>query len=165
MNGRTQVIRYNVINHCMESYSPKRKKQNKTLKALLLQYQLIYLNLFRWFLKGYIELSKYSMYNKSNKWVGEVKRMWIGIAILAFALPIGLFLVADLLREQHRTSSQDNRSSYIVIRNRQGWYGLCPFSNLMKKRRERCYTKEKIVSGNEHARRKTRFKKRNHIVH
>ena len=49
------------------------------------------------------------MYNKDNKLVEEVKKMWIGITILALALPIGLFLVADLLREQHRTSSRDYR--------------------------------------------------------
>ena len=47
MNGRTQVIRYKAINHCMERYSPKRKRQKKTVKALLIQFQLIYLDLFR----------------------------------------------------------------------------------------------------------------------
>lgn len=49
------------------------------------------------------------MYNKSTILVEEVKGMWIVMTILTLALPIGLFLVVDLLREQQRTSPQDNR--------------------------------------------------------
>lgn len=40
--------------------------------------------------------------------VEEVKVMFIGIAILVLALPIGIFLLTDLLHEQQRTSSHDN---------------------------------------------------------
>ena len=51
--------------------------------------------------------------------VEEVNKMWIGISILTLALSIGLFLVKDLLREQQRTSSQDNRQTNMINTIRQ----------------------------------------------
>lgn len=57
------------------------------------------------------------MYNKSNKLVEEVKRMWIGLTI--FALSIGLFLLADLLREQQRTSYKTTDQLTLIKTNRQ----------------------------------------------
>lgn len=51
------------------------------------------------------------MYTIKNEQVEEVMVMWIGIILLVLALPIGIFLVVDLFREQHRASTQDNHYS------------------------------------------------------
>ncbi|WP_155592322.1 transcriptional regulator [Lysinibacillus cavernae] len=37
--------------------------------------------------------------------------MIIGTILLAFALPVGIVLVADLLNEQHHSAMQTNHSS------------------------------------------------------
>ena len=46
--------------------------------------------------------------------VEEVKVVFIGIASLTLALPIGILLVAELLREQQRPSTQDNRQTLFI---------------------------------------------------
>lgn len=45
MNGRTQVLRYTALNHCMQSSIPKRKARKSLVQSAMKTLQLVYLKL------------------------------------------------------------------------------------------------------------------------
>lgn len=56
-----------------------------------------------------IEISENSLYNKINEFVEDVVVMIFVVILLVLALPTGIYLMADLLQEQHRTTTQNNQ--------------------------------------------------------